>query len=110
MSTPVIHIADIDSDRALFTLSEVCERCGLRADIIVEMVEHGIVDPIVADPGKNWSFSVDALLRLTRAQRLHRDLELNVPGLALSLELLDQIDSLQHEVNALKRRLEISRG
>lgn len=110
MSTPVIVITDINSDRTLFTLSEVCERCGVRAEIIVEMVEHGIVEPIVAEPENTWSFSIDALLRLTRAQRLRQDLELNFPGLALSLELLDRIDSLQLEVDSLKQQLHKHQG
>jgi chaperone modulatory protein CbpM len=110
MSTPVIYIADIDSSRTLFTLSEVCERCGVRAEIIVEMVEHGIVEPIVAEPENTWSFNIDALMRLTRAQRLRQDLELNFPGLALSLELLDKIDTLQQEVNSLKQQLHNIRG
>jgi chaperone modulatory protein CbpM len=105
MSTPVIYITDAFSDRTLFTLSEVCERCGVHAEIIIEMVEHGIVEPIVAEPENGWSFSIDALIRLTRAQRLREDLELNFPGLALSLELLDQIDRLQQEINSLKQQL-----
>lgn len=49
---------------------------------------------------------MDVLERLARAQRLRRDLELNLAGLALSLELLDQIEALQHEVKSLKHQLQ----
>ncbi len=89
----------------VFTLSEICERCGVRAEMIVEMVEYGIVTPL--EPAtKRWQFSTDALLRLRRAQRLQRDLKLNLSGLALTLELLDEIEALRDEVTYLKHRLD----
>ena len=90
---------------SVFSLSEICERCGLHAELITEMVEYGIVAPI--EPAQQrWQFTTAALLRLRRAQRLQRDLELNLPGLALSLELLDEIESLRSEMTALKHRLQ----
>jgi chaperone modulatory protein CbpM len=104
MSTTVVYTAD-PSDRLLFSLSEVCERCGLHAEIIVEMVEHGIVAPVVEQSNNSWQFSIEALLRLNRAQRLRQDLEINLPGLALSLDLLDQIETLQQELAALRTQL-----
>ena len=106
MTTPVICIADLQGDAALFSLGEICERCGVHADIVVEMVEYGIVRP-VTDQGDNdrWQFDTDALLRMSRAQRLRRDLELNPAGLALALELLDEIDALQRQVRSLQQQL-----
>ena len=106
MTTPVIYIADLQGDAALFSLGEICERCGVHADIVVEMVEYGIVRP-VTDQGDNdrWQFDTDALLRMSRAQRLRRDLELNPAGLALALELLDEIDALQRQVRMLQQQL-----
>ena len=107
MSTPVIYTADVQGDESLFSLSEICERCGVHADIVVEMVEYGIVTPAADQaPAERWQFSTDALLRMRRAQRLLSDLELNPPGLALHLELLDQIDELQQQVGSLKHQLQ----
>lgn len=97
---------DINGEsNAVFSLSEICERCGLHAEIITEMVAYGIVTPIEPTQPR-WQFSADALLRLHRAQRLQRDLELNLPGLALSLELLDEVESLRGEIAVLKHRLQ----
>lgn len=93
-------------ESSLFTLNEICERCRLKAEIIIEMVEYGIVTPIeMQTNNEQWQFSITALERLGRAQRLRHDLELNLPGLALSLELLDQVDALQKEINSLKHQL-----
>ena len=106
MATPVIYIAELQDEDSLFSLGEICERCGVHADIVVEMVEYGIVRP-VTDQGDNdhWQFDTDALLRMSRAQRLRRDLELNPAGLALALELLDEIDALQRQVRMLQQQL-----
>lgn len=107
MSTPVIHIAEPGRNDALFSLGDICERCGVHADIVVAMVEYGIVTPLVVeDASDRWRFDTDALLRLLRAGRLRRDLELDLPGLALALELLDEIDALQREVGALQQQLQ----
>lgn len=109
MSTPTIYLADTNAP--LFTLSEVCERCGVHAEIIIEMVEYGIVAPVsVQTNNSRWQFNVESLARLRRAQRLRQDLELNLAGLALSLELLDQIESLQQEVKSLQHQLHKLRG
>lgn len=81
MATPVIYIAELQDEDSLFSLGEICERCGVPADIVVEMVEGaGIVRP-VTNPADNdrWQFDTDALLRMSRAQRLRRDLEWTRP-------------------------------
>ena len=106
MSTPDFFIVDIEHSSVLFTLSEICERCGTPAEIIIEMVEYGIVTPITEQPRSPWQFNVSALARLHRAQRLRRDLELDLPGLALSLELLDEIDGLKKQIASLQQQLQ----
>ncbi len=111
MSTPVIHIAESGHDVSLFSLGEICERCGVHADIVVEMVEYGIVTPAgVRADSEDWRFDTDALLRVIRAARLRRDLELDAAGLALALELLDEIDALQQRVLTLQQRLRQLQG
>ena len=52
MATPVIYIAELQDEDSLFSLGEICERCGVPADIVVEMVEYGIVRP-VTNPADN---------------------------------------------------------
>ena len=90
---------------SVFSLNEICERCGVHAEIITEMVEYGIIAPI-EQVQPRWQFTVTALIRLRRAQRLQRDLELNLPGLALSLELIDEVEMLRSEIADLKHRLQ----
>jgi chaperone modulatory protein CbpM len=45
-------------------------------------------------------------MRSRKALRLQRDLEINIPGLAVTLDLLDEVDSLRAQVHSLKQQLE----
>src|SRR5690606_5680650 len=105
MPDPIVYSADIHSETVFFSLSDVCERCGVTTEIIIEMVEHGIIAPAPSSPQNALTFGIDTLARLSRAQRLRDDLELVLPGLALGLELLDRIDELEREIASLKQQL-----
>lgn len=105
MSKSEIVVIDSQHEHVLFTLEEVCERCGTHTQMIVEMVEYGIVEPIEQPLLNVWYFNSQALVRLQRAQRLMNGLKLNLSGVALSLELLDEIDGLQQHIAVLRRQL-----
>ncbi|AWY01535.1 hypothetical protein A8139_17385 [Marinomonas primoryensis] len=105
MSKSEIVVIDSQHEHVLFTLEEVCERCGTHTQMIVEMVEYGIVEPIEQPLLDDWYFNSQALVRLQRAQRLMNGLKLNLSGVALSLELLDEIDGLQQHIAVLRRQL-----
>ena len=101
----IVIITSSPSELRLFTLEEICERCGVHSEIIVGMIEYGIVDPVEQPPAAEWYFTTHALVRVQRAQRLMNELELNLAGVALSLELLDEIDELKNHIGALKTQL-----
>lgn len=108
MSKSEIVIIESQHEHMLFTLEEICERCGSHVDIIIEMIEYGIVEPVepIEQPTESvWYFDSHALVRLQRAQRLMNGLELNLSGVALSLELMDEIDQLQKHIDVLKNQL-----
>jgi chaperone modulatory protein CbpM len=63
---------------------------------IVELVEEGVLTVVTVDTTE-WRFSGAALRRARVALRLERDLGINVQGVALVLELLDEIDQLRRE-------------
>lgn len=67
-------------------------RCEV--DLIVALVHEGVLEPQGASPAE-WHFGAAALLRARRAVRLARDLDVNPPGVALALQLLDEIHRLE---------------
>lgn len=80
-----------------FTLIELCRYGKTSAEYIIDMVEEGILEP----EGKNeleWRFDALALKRLQTAQRLQRDLRINLPGAALVLELLEEVEDLRQRL------------
>jgi chaperone modulatory protein CbpM len=63
---------------------------------IVELVEEGVLSVIEIDTTE-WRFSGAALRRARIALRLERDLGINAPGVALVLELLEELEQLRRE-------------
>jgi chaperone modulatory protein CbpM len=80
-------------EQVTFTLGELSHACGIQTQLIIEMVDEGVIEPQAA--GTEWQFHGHSLVRAQRALRLVRDLDLNWPGAALVLDLLDELDRLQ---------------
>lgn len=76
------------------TLRELCGACRVNADYILDMVAEGVVDPRGADP-REWRFSGPALRRVQIALHLQRDLRVNLPGAALVIDLLEELEDLR---------------
>ena len=81
-------------DTIELSLAELCRVCQLPAERIFEFVEEGIVEPRGRNP-VNWRFHSRSIRRIRRALRLKRDLGVNTPGVALVLELLEELEHLR---------------
>ena len=76
------------------TLAEICTACELTEMQVIELVEHGVVEPQGKQPAR-WRFRGVSVRRIRRAQRLERDLGVNVAGAALALDLLEELEQLR---------------
>jgi chaperone modulatory protein CbpM len=92
-------------DEALYTLVELCRSSHLEEGFIVACIEHGVVEVSGASM-QQWRFSNGSRLRLQKAWRLHRDLELQPAALPLVLQLLGEVDALHQENRRLRLLLE----
>lgn len=90
-------------DEIEFSLGELCRVCQLPAERIVALVEEGIVEPDGAEP-EQWRFRSLCITRIRRADRLERDLGVNLAGAALALQLLDEIEQLSARLRRLERQ------
>jgi len=79
-------------DTIELTLIEITEACSLSTEQIVELVKEGVLDPIGEEP-MDWRFHGTSLTKARVAMRLQKDLGLNLAGVALALDLLDEIES-----------------
>jgi chaperone modulatory protein CbpM len=83
------------------TLADVCRVCAVHAEYIIELVEEGVLAPVGREP-VSWRFSGTHMHRATVSMRLQRDLGINLAGVALALQLMDEIEALHVRINALK--------
>jgi chaperone modulatory protein CbpM len=66
-------------------------------DLIMSWVSEGVLSPTGSSP-QDWRFSGESLRRAKTAAHLTHDLELNTPGVALALDLLDEIAQLRARI------------
>lgn len=86
----------VDDDAGL-SLAQLCSACTVHAERVVELVEEGVLEPI-GDDARYWRFSSASLRRVRVAVRLQADLGVNLPGVALALQLMDEMDALQRQL------------
>jgi chaperone modulatory protein CbpM len=79
---------------AICSLEELCLACNVDAKWIAELVEYGVIEPL-SPTERDWQFASVSIVRVAKAKRLERDLSLNPPGVALVLDLLQEIDELR---------------
>lgn len=101
-----ILTVDVSDGNSSFTLREICERGECHAEFVIKLVDYGIISPQEeAREAQQWQFDVAALSRLRKAMRLQRDLKMNLPGLAMSLELLDEVEEMRRELTRLNDQI-----
>lgn len=89
-------------ERYELTVTELCRACAGDDEWIVELVREGVLDPI--DPRSNeWLFPGSSLARARTAMRLKRDLGINVAGVALALDMLEEIEHLRARLRRFER-------
>ncbi|MGA8262526.1 MAG: chaperone modulator CbpM [Arenicellales bacterium] len=75
------------------TLTEISYACQVHEERIIELVEEGIIEPEFQQ--RAWHFPATQLRRAHKAIRLQQDLDINLAGVALVLDLLEEIDQLR---------------
>jgi chaperone modulatory protein CbpM len=81
-------------DSIELTLAELCSMCRVPEEVVVEIVAEGIVEPVGGEPGQ-WLFSGVAVARVQRTLRLQHEFGVNIPGAALALDLLEELERLR---------------
>jgi len=93
-----LHVGEILDDQVEFTLNELCSVCHSEEEWIIKLIEEGVVE-VKGENYENWRFSGTSLRRVHSAMRLERDLNINVAGVALALDLMDEIEQLRIRIN-----------
>jgi chaperone modulatory protein CbpM len=87
----------IVEDEVHMSIVEISQAARAPQDLIMSWVSEGVLSPAGSSP-QDWRFSGDSLKRAKTAAHLTHDMELNTPGVALALDLLDEITRLRNQL------------
>jgi hypothetical protein len=87
----------------MISLEELSRQVDLHPEMVVRLVELGLVDPEVSEP--EWLFHDTVVPRVWKIIRLHRDLGINWAGIGVVLDLLERIEGLEREIAWLRKQL-----
>lgn len=76
------------------SLGDLCRICNVPAEMIQDMIDEGLIRPKGSSPIK-WRFTSVEIRRIQVSLRLQNDLRINLPGCALVLDLLDELEELR---------------
>ena len=80
------------------SLQELSRCCGCSVEWVLELVDEGVLEPSGQQP-IDWRFDDSSIHRTGAAWRLARDLSVNAAGVALALDLLDEIHRLRRRLH-----------
>ncbi|MCH9744152.1 MAG: chaperone modulator CbpM [Gammaproteobacteria bacterium] len=83
-----------------FNLEQLSDAINAEIDFITQLVEHELLEP-EGSTAKEWQFDIVCYQRAKRAYSFHNDLDVNMAGIALALDLLDKIERLEKQLNQL---------
>jgi chaperone modulatory protein CbpM len=86
-------VSFIDDGSLELSFSEFCKACGVNADDVLRYIDYCVIEPPVK-AGK-LCFNSICIRRVQQAGRLQRDLGINPAGVALAIDLIEELDLLR---------------
>lgn len=89
------------------TLPELARVCGISTDDVDELVEYGALQPLQTGPSQAdlRLFSADCVTRMRTASKLRLDFDLDLFAVALLLDHIQRIETLEQKVRSLQAQL-----
>lgn len=81
-------------------ITEICTICRVDHELVFEMVNEGVLTPEGLSP-ETWRFNAMAIKRIQVTCRLQHDLRVNLPGAALALDLLEELEELRSRLRQI---------
>ena len=93
---PVIEGVILEEEDGL-SLGELCRLCSVHADYVLDLIDEGILEPS-GENVQQYQFHGKCVVRTQKAARLQRDMGLNLPGVAMVLDLIDEVEELRKRI------------
>ncbi len=92
----------IESDNPL-SLEELLQALQVERTFVIELIEYEVIKP-QGQHQEEWQFDHINFRRARLARNFYHDLEINLPGVALALELLERIETLEQQMQQNKEQ------
>lgn len=86
-----------------YDLDELCRLCKVRDNLVFEMINEGMLTPL-GDCPKSWKFAATAVKKIQVTVRLQQDLGVNLPGAALAIDLMEELEQLRARSGGEEKR------
>ena len=88
------------------SLYELCQYDELSEQLIVEVVEHDIAQPVAGRSTADWVFDASDVHWLKKAVRLHTDLDIDWVAVAMVIDLLREKERLERQNRHIEQQLQ----
>jgi hypothetical protein len=88
----------------LISIAQFCEHYTIPATFIDELKEYELIEIIVSE--NNDYIKITHITEVEKMIRLHYDLNINLEGVDVIHNLLNQVDSLKKEITNLQNKLD----
>ena len=87
------------------SVRELCECEEFSEQLIMEVVDHGIAQPVAGREVVDWVFDTTSAYWLRKAVRLHSDLEIDWVAVAMVIDLLRKNEVLEKRNQRFEQQL-----
>ena len=83
-----------------YSLDVIAELSGVASQTILQYSERGLISPVAATGSHDFRFNEETLRTLRLIEHLRTTCEMNMDGLKLMLELMDEVEQLREDLRA----------
>jgi len=92
-------------EKELITISEYCVNYSVDPSFITALEESGLIVLTIVDDHKYIRFG--QLVEMERFIHFHYDLNINIEGIDVIMNLLNKVRLMQHEIDTLKDQIRV---
>lgn len=92
------------NEQGICSARNLVDVSGLSNEELDDLIDNGVIVPVDAG-ARPMSFPLRCIVVATMARRLRDDFELDRHGLTLAMTLMQRIEELEMELNAVRARL-----
>jgi chaperone modulatory protein CbpM len=91
-------------EKKYLSIQQICTSYQVNQSLLVALEEYELIE--IQYTNEEAYLGIDELAKLERLLRLNQDLDINVAGLVVVHELLEERKTLREELNRLQRQME----